>query len=408
MTPTLTDHRPAPDSAAPRSPASLPGRPLAGTIWACESGVVEEIAHRCEQTDLLANKAAAAPARQTVSQTESIARIDITGPLVKRESWWSRWAGMAIATDIADAVKSAAADPAVRAIILVIDSPGGEVGGIDALARAVADASRVKPTIAFGDDLLASAAYWIASQTRRIYANPVAQVGSIGTYAVVADWSGFFKAAGVKVHVIRAGQFKGAGVAGTPVEKEQLAEFQRTVDSVNAQFMRGVAQGRRLPMARVKELADGRVHIAADAVQLGLIDEVASLESVIARLKAGTVGRSGSSMEIGASVMELQSAIPAADARFLIEARREGWTLENAVAEFARREAARPASLAELQSALPAGVPIEFLSACRTSGRTTAQAVAAWAKREEAELASNRARRERDADRYWRRRHGLG
>ncbi|MFH1110373.1 MAG: S49 family peptidase [Planctomycetota bacterium] len=355
----------------------------------------------------MASTAAAAPGRQTVSQSESVARIDITGPLVKRESWWTRWAGMAIATDIADAVKSAAADPAVRAIILVIDSPGGEVGGIDALARAVADASRIKPTVAFGDDLLASAAYWIASQTRRIYANPAAQVGSIGTYAVVADWSRFFQTAGVKVHVIRAGQFKGAGVTGTPIEEAQLAEFQRTVNSVNEEFLRGVAQGRRLPMARVKELADGRIHIAAGALRLGLIDEVASLDTVIARLKAGTAGQWGASMGIAPSVMELQTAIPTADSSFVIEARRRGWTVENATAEFARREAARPASVAELQSALPAGIPAEFVSQCMADAMTTAQAVAAWAKREEAELASDRARREHDAERYWRRAHGL-
>jgi signal peptide peptidase SppA len=315
---------------------------------------------------------------------------------------------MAIAEQIADAVKRAAADRAVRAIILVIDSPGGEVGGIDALARAVKDASRAKPTVAFGDDLLASAAYWIASQTRGIYANPVAQIGSIGTYAVVADWSGFFKAAGVKVHVIKAGEFKGAGVTGTPIEEGQLAEVQRTVNSVNEEFLRGVARGRRLPMARVRELADGRVHIAADAVQLGLIDEVASLDTVIARLKAGTAGQWGAPMGIGASVMELQTAIPAADSRFVLEARREGWTIENAVAEFARREAARPATLAELQSALPAGIPAEFVSECAGDAMTTAQATAAWGEREAASLARDRAHREHDAHRYWRRRHGLG
>jgi signal peptide peptidase SppA len=289
---------------------------------------------------------------------------------------------MAIATDIADAVKRAVADPSVRAIALVIDSPGGEVGGIDALARTVADASRVKPTIAFGDDLLASAAYWIASQTSRIYANPVAQVGSIGTYGVVADWSGFFEKEGVKIHVVRAGQFKGAGVVGTQIEKEQLAEFQRTVDSVNAEFLRAVARGRRLPMARVKELADGRVHIAADALKLGLIDEVADLDNVLVRLKAGTAGQSLLSMGPRASIGELREAVPAADVSFLIEARKGSWTAEGAAAEFARRGASQPASLGDLRSALPATVPLEFVSECRAGAMTVAQARVRWAERE--------------------------
>ncbi len=392
------------------STTSSPGMPFAGTIWACQNGVVEEIARRSERVDPSARMPAATQVQSTEAAAGPIARIDVRGPLAKYRTWWS-W-GMAIATEIADAVKQAAADPFVRGIALVIYSPGGESAGIDALARAVADAARLKPTVAFGDDLLASAAYWIASQTSRIYANAAAQVGSIGTYAVVADSSAFFEDAGVKVHVIRAGQFKGAGVTGTPINQDQLAEFQRTVDSVNEEFLRGVARGRRLPMASVRDLADGRVHIAADALKLGLIDEVASLDDMLARFSAEVSGRSSlgplPGTRRGVSISELRAAIPAADSGFVIEARREGWTIENAAAEFARREAARPASLVELQSALPAGVPVEFLSACGASGMTTAQAATAWAERQASELASARARRENDAHRYWRRRHGLG
>jgi len=355
--------------------------PLAGTIWACQNGVVEEIARRCEQGDLAARTAAAAPARQAVAQTESIARIDIRGVITKYRAWWSSWADMAVATEIADAVKRAAIDPGVKALLLVSDSPGGEIGGVDTLARAVADAARRKLVIGFADDLAASAAYWVLSQASKVYANPVARVGSIGTYAVIADWSGFFEAAGVKVHVIRAGQFKGAGVVGTPIEKEQIAEFQRTVDSVNAEFLRAVARGRRLPMGRVKELADGRVHIAADALKLGLIDEVADLDSVLSRLKAGAAGQPVS-VGMRASLAELRAAVPSADTGFLIEARRGGWSADYAAAEFARRQASQPASLGELRSALPAGVPLAFLSECRAGAMTTAQATAEWAKRE--------------------------
>jgi len=103
MTPATVD--------TPRFPTtSLPGMPLAGTIWACQLSRVEEIVCRCEQADLSAKTPAAAPALRSVSPTEPIARIDVTGVITKYRTWWSWWAGTAVATDIADAVKRAASE----------------------------------------------------------------------------------------------------------------------------------------------------------------------------------------------------------------------------------------------------------------------------------------------------------
>jgi ClpP class serine protease len=87
----------------------------------------------------------------------------------------------------------------------------------------VREANKKKPVTAYIEDLGASAAYWVASQAGKIYSNEPGFVGSIGTYLVVEDWSGAAEGAWAsKVHVVKAGEFKGAGYPGTPVTDAQL------------------------------------------------------------------------------------------------------------------------------------------------------------------------------------------
>src|SRR6185436_13049667 len=139
----------------------------------------------------------------------------------------------------------AAADPSIKTILLLIDSPGGTIAGTAELADSVAAANKIKPVIAHADDQMASAAYWIASQCRMITSNRTALVGSIGTYVEVYDTSKMYENAGVKVHMISTGPHKGALVDGTPVTDDQLAEVQKLVDSLNRHFLAAVSAGRK-------------------------------------------------------------------------------------------------------------------------------------------------------------------
>jgi signal peptide peptidase SppA len=333
-----------------------------------------------------------------------IAVIPIVGVLLKEPSWFQRFVGGTSTLETSALLGAAIADASIRAVVFYLDSPGGTVRGIGELALEIFRARAVKPIVAFASDATASAAYYLAAQASRVFAIESSLVGGIGVFAVLDDSSREFEAGGIRRHVVRSAKLKGAGVPGTEVTPEQLAEVQRMVDGAHELFVAAVARGRGLRAPVIEKLADGRVHSGRAAVELGLVDElVGTFGDVIARA-AGQPA----SLGIRASLAELRAVAPSAGTDFLIEARREGWTVENAAAEFARREAARPASLAELQSALPAGIPAEFVSQCVADAMTTAQAVAAWAKREEAELASNRARREHQAQREWRRRHGLG
>lgn len=213
--------------------------------------------------------------------TGAIGVIDLRGPLMKQSSSLSGGTSTVAARQ---AIRAAAADPEISAILLRIDSPGGSAAGTAELANEVRAAAKKKTTWAYIEDLGASAAYWVASQASRVITNPTGMVGSIGTFMVMHDLSAMAEKEGVKVHVIRAGEYKGAGTPGTEVTEAQIAHYQGIVDSLNEHFLRAVADGRSMPLKQVRELADGRVHVGQAAKSLGLVDAVESFDETLQNL----------------------------------------------------------------------------------------------------------------------------
>ncbi len=206
-----------------------------------------------------------------------VALIEMDGPLMKG---WSKFGGTST-VHVRKALRAAMKDDKVNSILLMIDSPGGTVAGTEELAADIKMADSMKPTCAYCADLCASAAFWAASQTRRITANATAQIGSIGTVAVVEDSSKKAEMQGIKVHVVSTGEFKGAFTDGAPVTEAELDYLQTLINNINGHFLEGVAMGRKMNMKEVKAVADGRVFLASDAKKMGLIDAVDSLDSVI-------------------------------------------------------------------------------------------------------------------------------
>jgi len=217
------------------------------------------------------------------SLIDGIAHMRASGPLMKHASSFSASASTVL---MRRDLKKAAADPNVRGIMLSLDSPGGTVAGTRELAQEVAAAAAVKPVHGFAEDMAASAAYWVISQATKITANPTALVGSIGTYTVIHDLSAMASQQGIKVHVVRAGEMKGAGTPGTEVTPAQIAEMQRTIDALNAHFLQGVQDGRKMTAEMVKLLNDGRVHVGSAALDLKLIDAVGSYDDAVSALEA--------------------------------------------------------------------------------------------------------------------------
>ena len=212
---------------------------------------------------------------------EGVAVVRILGTMMKADSKF----GGTSTIRTRRALREARADSSVKSILLAIDSGGGSAAGTDALADEVAATKATKPVVAFIEDLGASAAYWVASQASSIVANRIALVGSIGTLLVIDDASGAYEKAGIRMLVITsdgAEAFKGAGVEGTPITDEQVGEFRKIANGVQARFNADIGAGRKMDPDRVKALATGQVWMADEAHRLGLVDAVGTFDTASA------------------------------------------------------------------------------------------------------------------------------
>lgn len=211
----------------------------------------------------------------------NVAVVSISGVMTKYGSSFSHEGSTIRARK---ALRNAIDDPSIASVLALWETPGGTVAGTKELADDIAAASKEKPLWSYCNDLCASAGYWGASHASKVYANEMSVVGSIGTFMVIHDYSQMFQDEGVKVQVIRAGDFKGAGTMGTEVSAEHISEWQSRVDQLNQFFTAGVKKHRGFSAKQINDLADGRVYIGKTAVDLGLIDGVQSLDKTLAAL----------------------------------------------------------------------------------------------------------------------------
>lgn len=185
---------------------------------------------------------------------------------------------------LAASLRQAANDPAVSAIVLDVDSPGGSVAGIPEATDAVRAAAQVKPVVAVANTLAASAAYWIASAATELMVTPSGEVGSIGVFAAHQDVSAALEHAGIKVSLISAGRHKTEGNPYEPLTDDARAALQARVDEVYSAFVRDVARGRGVSVDAVRGgFGEGRVVGAKAAISQGMADSVGGLDDAIRR-----------------------------------------------------------------------------------------------------------------------------
>jgi len=306
--------------------------------------------------------------RPAMRVESGVAIVNIHGVLMKDPPAWLTWFGIEttdygqIIQQLAEAVGSSA----VSSILLHVNSPGGTVAGTSEAAAAIKAAAEVKPVSAVIEDLGASAAYLLASQAKKITANINAEIGSIGTYTVYEDSSKMFELAGVREVIIRSGEHKGMGEIGVPITEAQVAAIQEIVNGMAANFKLAVAAGRGMALEAVEKLADGRVWLAGQAKELGLIDEVIN-ENINGSKTAnnskgkdmaeekGTstaAGTAGETQNSAATIAELKAAFPDEPA-FVLEQAEARASMVEAKAAYADVLKARNAELkrqnAELQ-----------------------------------------------------------
>lgn len=180
---------------------------------------------------------------------------------------------------IAD-IEAAEADPSIRAIVLEVNSPGGGVAASAQIYRALREVT--KPMVTSMGETAASGGYYIACATQRIVALPETLTGSIGVRWEFTNAEELLDTLGVEVQVIKSGPHKDQGGWHRGLTEEERAIYQGIVDEAYADFLGVVAEGRELPVERLREFADGRVYSGQQAVELGLADAIGDVDDAIA------------------------------------------------------------------------------------------------------------------------------
>lgn len=237
------------------------------------------------------------PAEQA-KEGSAVAIVRVSGPLAQKA-----FADLCGYVDGYDAISArftrAVADPAVGAVVLVFDSPGGDVAGLE---EAVARMTRArdeakKPVFAFVDELAASAAYWLASSLANagVYAPGAALIGSIGCIGALVDETKALEQEGLVITLIRDPDGKADGHPAGPVSELATERTTELVKSAANRFYAAVGAARRMTVATVRGL-NAAVFEAPKALANGLIDGVESREDVLRRAAAAIEQRRSESM----------------------------------------------------------------------------------------------------------------
>lgn len=218
---------------------------------------------------------------------DGIAVISITGTLVSRSGFVDAASGLLSYGEIGEAIAGGMADSNVRGIILDMDSPGGEVGGLFDLVDRITEAKKDKgkPLWAVANESALSAAYAIASTADRLYVTRTAEVGSVGVVAAHVDESGADAKVGLAWSFIFAGDRKIDGNAHGALSERARADIQEDVDRLYGEFCSLVAVSRRLSPDAVRA-TEAAIFRGELAVRAGLADRLGTLDAALADMAA--------------------------------------------------------------------------------------------------------------------------
>ena len=174
-------------------------------------------------------------------------------------------------------IRAARQDDAVAAILLEVDSPGGEVTAADEIHRELSlfkQSREGRKIVVLVHDMAASGGYYISLPADRIIAQPTALIGSIGVIMQTLNIQGLGEKIGVTDTTIKSGKNKDMLNPFHPVDPEQVALLQESVDAMHDRFVDLIAQGRSLDKKTLRPLADGRLFTADEALKLNLVDAI--------------------------------------------------------------------------------------------------------------------------------------
>ncbi len=172
-------------------------------------------------------------------------------------------------------------DDDVKAVVLRVNSPGGSVTASEQIQREVILTRKTKPVIVSMGSVAASGGYWISTYSDRIFAEPNTITGSIGVFGLRPNIQKLANNNGITWDVVKTGRFADILTISRPRTPQELALIQKSVDRIYNEFLSKVADSRKLPRAKVAEIAQGRVWSGKEAKEIGLVDDFGGLQVAI-------------------------------------------------------------------------------------------------------------------------------
>jgi len=303
--------RSPPVAAKERRDAGMP-QPHGGPtlpIWAVAEGTLEKAIARATAKPAASARASSA----SYSMGGGVAVIEVLNLLERYDSPFLALAGGTSYDSIESDVERALSDPAVKALLLAVDSGGGNVDGLTALADLLWRARQVKPLFAYVRGVCASGAYWLASQAVKLWAEPRALIGSIGVRMMLYDYSEAFGKAGVRPVAIRSGDYTTVGDTGLPIGDDHQKYVRGLVAGYFEAFQSAVSRGRALGGKALEAVCDGKIYFAEDAMRLRLVDKIVRTLDDAVSLASKAVNATAAQAVEGENVMTqyLNKNVPA-------------------------------------------------------------------------------------------------
>jgi protease-4 len=180
-------------------------------------------------------------------------------------------------------IRDAANDPAIKAIVLRVNSPGGDALASEMIWREVYLANKIKPVVVSMGDYAASGGYYISCAARRIYAEPTTLTGSIGVFGVIPNLQKMFNnKLGITFDGVKTNDHSDYIGVNKPMSDFDRAVIQKQIEDIYATFVQRVADGRKMTNADVDSIGQGRIWCGVDALRIGLVDELGGIDYAIA------------------------------------------------------------------------------------------------------------------------------
>lgn len=202
------------------------------------------------------------------SSGDGVGYVEVKGPILESGETVKQLAEMRKKTN-------------VKAVVLRIESPGGVIGPSQEIYAAVQKLAKTKKVVVSMGSVAASGGYHVAIPAAVIYANPGTITGSIGVLMKLSNVEGLMDKVGMKAFTLKSGKFKDTGSPVRPLTDEDKALLQGVIGNLHEQFVKAVAESRKLPVEEVRRLADGRVYTGEQALALRLVDRLGTLEDAV-------------------------------------------------------------------------------------------------------------------------------